>query len=83
MKGAGRLLRTRVDHGEIGVSEGTSVGTPVGTSVGMGISVAVLTGGSVVGVSEGGMNICVAVGVLVGKNTMGWVGEASGAQGGT
>jgi hypothetical protein len=57
---AGKLLQTRLYHGEVGVS--------IGTSVGMGISVAVSTGGAVA-VSVGGINTCVLVGVYVGITT--------------
>ena len=82
MGGAGRLLRTGMDHGETGVSMGTSVAGGTGVSVS--------TGGWVagIGVSEGGMNTCVSVGVLidvlVGSTKMGGVDEgATGDQGGT
>jgi hypothetical protein len=71
----GRLFQTRIYHGEVGVSVGTSVGT--------GISVAVSTG-CAVAVSEGGINTCVLVGVYVGVTTGGKVGEgAMGAVDGT
>ena len=74
MRYVGRLIRTRIAHGETGVSEGISVGT--------GGSVAVFTGGSVA-VSVGGINTIVSVGMMVGITTIGVGVEASGAQGGT
>ena len=53
-----------------------------GISLAVGISVAVSTGCS--GVSEGGIDISVSLGVKVGSTTMGRVGEgANGAVGGT
>ena len=72
---AGRHLRTRVDHGETGVS--------VGTSVALGISVAVLMEGSV-GVADGRLGIRVFVCEAVGITTPGTVAEGmSEAPGGT